>query len=209
MGYRGVALPLGTRPLARGELAPLLYRLGQARVTGVLELFSADGTAVETVPIHRGCLAGDPLPARQATRYLARLASMRGLHHRFGACAVPAPPGTSSGTGTDIGGPSCHLAVWARTHLEAQLDTGRARRMVEELAGARLAVVHRHVPDASLCDDVDRRILAALEQPRPLHEIWPLSRTSRFRLLAFLHFLHAVGALRVQDRPARDMTRPA
>ena len=192
----GLALPLGA--LERGAFAPLMYRLGQARITGVLALFSAGGAPVDTLPIHRGCLAGEPLPPRQAARHLARLASMRGLRYRSDTRAVPAPVDPGGGAGSQ----PCHLAKWARAHLEAQLDTGRARRMVEDLAGARLSVVHRMVPDASLCNDIDRRILAAMEPPRRLHEIWPLSRTSRFRLLTFLYFLHAVDALRVQDQPA-------
>ena len=38
-------------------------------------------------------------------------------------------------------------------------------------------------------------MLAAMAQPRRLDQIWPLARTPRFRLLAFLHFLRAVDAL--------------
>jgi DnaJ-domain-containing protein 1 len=34
-----------------------------------------------------------------------------------------------------------------------------------------------------------------MTQARRLDQIWPLARTPRFRLLAFLHFLRAVGAL--------------
>ncbi|MBA3451712.1 MAG: DnaJ domain-containing protein [Deltaproteobacteria bacterium] len=32
-------------------------------------------------------------------------------------------------------------------------------------------------------------------QPRRLDQIWPLARTPRFRLLAFIHFLRSVDAL--------------
>ena len=38
-------------------------------------------------------------------------------------------------------------------------------------------------------------MLAAMDQPRRLDQIWPLARTPRFRLLAFLHFLRSVDAL--------------
>jgi DnaJ-domain-containing protein 1 len=48
-----------------------------------------------------------------------------------------------------------------------------------------------------LLDEADRRMLAALDRPRLLDEIWTLARTPRFRLLAFVHFLRAVDALDV------------
>ncbi|NVB77252.1 MAG: DnaJ domain-containing protein [Kofleriaceae bacterium] len=41
-------------------------------------------------------------------------------------------------------------------------------------------------------------MLAALAQPRRLDQIWPLARTPRFRLLAFIHFLRSVDALDVE-----------
>jgi hypothetical protein len=44
-------------------------------------------------------------------------------------------------------------------------------------------------------DDTDRRILAALAQPRRLDELVAITRAPRFRLLCFVHFLRAVGAL--------------
>ncbi|MBK9032477.1 MAG: DnaJ domain-containing protein [Myxococcales bacterium] len=34
-----------------------------------------------------------------------------------------------------------------------------------------------------------------MAQPRRLDQLWPLARTPRFRLLAFLHFLRQVGGL--------------
>lgn len=201
---RGFSLPLGTEPLARGAFAPLAYRLGQAWVTGTLELFPPGGT-VETLAIRRGYLATDdrdPL-GRQAGRHLARLASVADLRYRF-------RPGAPAEQVEDYRGPrSSHLSVWARTHLETQLDTGRAQAMVGELAGARLVLVRRNAPDSSLCDEVDRRILAAMTPSRRLHELWPLSRTSRFRLLAFLHFLRSVGALRLLDRSRAHPGAPA
>jgi DnaJ-domain-containing protein 1 len=85
--------------------------------------------------------------------------------------------------------------VWARQHLEAQLDQSRAEALTVELAGVRLAARAEHVPDASFLDEADRRMLAAMAQPRRLDQIWPLARTPRFRLLCFIHFLRHVGAL--------------
>jgi hypothetical protein len=67
--------------------------------------------------------------------------------------------------------------------------------MVQELAGARLALRPELAPELTWCDETDRRILAAMVVPRRLDQIWPLARTARFRLLSFLYFLRAVGAL--------------
>jgi DnaJ-domain-containing protein 1 len=50
-------------------------------------------------------------------------------------------------------------------------------------------------PDPATCDEADRRMLAAMAQPRRLEQIGSLARTPRYRLLAFLHFLRAVDAL--------------
>jgi DnaJ-domain-containing protein 1 len=62
-------------------------------------------------------------------------------------------------------------------------------------------------------DEADRRMLAAMTQPRRLDQIWPLARTPRFRLLAFLHFLRAIDALEVEgivaERSAPNRLRAA
>src|SRR5262249_55058959 len=47
-------------------------------------------------------------------------------------------------------------------------------------------------------DEADRRMLAAMAQPRRLDQIASLARVARFRLLAFLHFAHGVGALDIE-----------
>ena len=44
-------------------------------------------------------------------------------------------------------------------------------------------------------DEADRRMLIAMAVPRRLDQIWPLARTPRFRLLAFIHFLRTVDAI--------------
>src|SRR5256885_968568 len=46
--------------------------------------------------------------------------------------------------------------------------------------------------------DADRGWLAAMAHPRRLDQIWPLARTPRFRLLAFVHFLRSVDAVDTQ-----------
>jgi DnaJ-domain-containing protein 1 len=104
------------------------------------------------------------------------------------------------GVGAYPPGPQHQLALasWARSHLEAQLDNSLADRLVRELAGIRLSVREELVPESSMCDEADRRILAAMAQPRRLDQIWPLARTPRFRMLAFLWFLRAIDALVVE-----------
>jgi len=97
------------------------------------------------------------------------------------------PPGASH---------SVSLMAWARTHLEAQLDSSLADALVRQLAGIRLAVKVDLAPDP--LEEADRRMLVAMTLPRRLDQIWPLARTPRFRLLAFIHFLKSVDALTVE-----------
>jgi DnaJ-domain-containing protein 1 len=193
-----------TEPLGRGDFVRVVYRLGRAAATGVLTVnegplahgapdgFRARWTArarAELLVLRRGQLItteADPL-GRIASAKLARLASLDGASYTFDGGTAAYPPGAH--------GRVLPLARWARGHAESQLDATRADRMVSELAGVRLAVRPEHAPDPSLCDDTDRRILAAMAQPRRLDQIWPLARTPRFRLLAFIHFLRTVGAL--------------
>ena len=88
------------------------------------------------------------------------------------------------------------LMGWARGHLEAQLDSSLADALVKKLAGVRMSVRPELSPDP--LDEADRRMLVAMTLPRRLDQIWPLARTPRFRLLAFIHFLRAVGALVIE-----------
>jgi DnaJ-domain-containing protein 1 len=92
--------------------------------------------------------------------------------------------------------PQVSLAGWVRTHLEQQVDRSLAESLVRELAGMRLVLRSELAPEPQ--DEADRRLLAAMVQPRRLDQIWPLARTPRFRLLAFLHFLRSVEALEVE-----------
>jgi hypothetical protein len=184
--------------LERGDLAPFLYRLGHVQATGALELLPGAGSA-EALSIERGSVAtgaANPM-GRVTSRRLAGLASLRQVRFRFalGAftdAAVVAP-----------GGQALHLSGWARSHLEAQLDAQCARMLLEELTGPRLTIAPGGAPPVTVCDEIDLRIVAAMQAPRPLHEIWRLARTSRFRLLSFLYFLRSVDALRLSGgRPA-------
>ena len=177
-----------TEPLGRGDFVRVVYRLGRAAATGVLTIHVPRGRA-EILVLRRGQLITTEADAlgRTAAARLARIASYDGATYTFDGGTAAYPPGAH--------GRVLSLARWARMHSESQLDATRADRMVAELAGVRLTVRPDHAPDPSLCDDTDRRILAAMAQPRRLDQIWPLARTPRFRLLAFIHFLRAVGAL--------------
>jgi hypothetical protein len=176
--------------LERGDLAPFLYRLGHAQVTGVLDLVPVPGGG-EELWIERGCVAtgaADPM-GRVMARRLGGMAAMRRIRYGFAA-------GAHTGAGSlQAGGPALHLSGWARSHLEAQLDAQCARLLLEELTGPRLSIAPGYAPPATVCDEIDLRIVAAMQEPLPLHQIWRLARTSRFRLLSFLYFLRSVGAL--------------
>jgi hypothetical protein len=206
---RATATDSRPEPLGRGDFVRVAYRLGRSAATGVLSIqpvqlahgapdsFVAGPAPARWTPrarpevlvLRRGQLITSEADAlgRVAAARLARLAAEDGLTASFDGGTAAYPPGAH--------GRVLSLARWARQHAEAQLDATRAERLVHELAGVRLAVRPEHAPEPSLCDDTDRRILAAMTQPRRLDQIWPLARTPRFRLLAFIHFLRTVGAL--------------
>jgi hypothetical protein len=192
------------RELSRGELVRLLYRLGHQQASGVLTIrvLSAatppppPGAPRGSVPEGRGdvlvlrrgavILAEGELAKRTTLARLTRLVAVERCHAIFEGGVAASPPGPQH---------QLALAPWARSHLEAQLDNSLAERLVRELAGMRLSVREDLAPDPSTCDEADRRILAAMTQPRRLDQIWPLARTPRFRMLAFLWFLRKVDAL--------------
>jgi DnaJ-domain-containing protein 1 len=174
--------------LGRGDLVRVAYRLGRAGATGVLTVHVPRGKT-EVLVLRRGQLLTGEADAlgRFAAARLARIAASDGAAWSFDGGTAAYPPGAH--------GRVLSLVSWVRQHVEAQLDASRADRLVHELAGMRLALRPDQAPDPALCDETDRRILAAMSQPRRLDQIWPLARTPRFRLLAFIHFLRAVGAL--------------
>jgi len=153
----------------------VLYRLGRQAATGIL---TVDGR--DTLVLRRGHAIGD----KQLPMRLARLASLLPATFTFdGGITGLSPPGAHG----------VPLARWARAHLEQQLDGSLADALVRDLAGVRLALRPELAPDP--LDEADRRMLAAMDRPRRLDQIWPLARTPRFRLLAFLHFLRSVDAI--------------
>ncbi len=181
-------------PLARGEFVRLAYRLGRSHATGTLTIDTERGGPLV---LRRGALIAAPADERGtlARTRLARLAAADGGRWWFDGGSAPYPPGASV---------TVPLAGWARQHLEAQLDSGRAEALTAELAGRRLAIVTDHQLPADLLDEADRRIVAAMAQPRRLDQLWTQARLPRFRLLSFLHFLRHVGALTIAEIGAAD-----
>ena len=186
--------PNSTRQLGRGEFVRFLYRLGRQQASGVLTIRAAsNGTSArgEVFVLRRGAviLAEGELATRTLVSRLVRLVSVEYCSALFEGGVTAYPPGPQH---------QLPLAGWARTHLEAQLDNSLAERLVRELAGICLSVRAEFAPAEASCDEADRRILAAMAQPRRLDQIWPLARTPRFRMLAFLWFLRAIDALEVE-----------
>jgi DnaJ-domain-containing protein 1 len=187
-----------TTTLRRGDFARLVYRLGRQRATGILEVMPSFGRT-ELLVLRRGDLisANDESPG-QTTRRLERIASFNAATANFDGGVSAHPPGTKA----------FRLSQWARQHIERQIDSGLAKRLVGELAGARLIVRRELVPESRDCDDTDQRILDAMSKPRRLDQIWPLARTPRFRLLTFIHFLRCIGALREVGVAANTSVEP-
>jgi DnaJ-domain-containing protein 1 len=46
-----------------------------------------------------------------------------------------------------------------------------------------------------------------MRTPRRLDQIWPIARTPRFRLVSFIHFLRAIGAIKEHGVAARAYPR--
>jgi DnaJ-domain-containing protein 1 len=172
--------------LARGELVRLLYRLGHLGASGLLTITSRSG---EVFVLRRGhiVLAEGEAAKKMLVGRLARLVALDEVTVVFESGVAAYPPGATN---------QISLTGWARHHLEAQLDGTLAEVLVRELAGVRLGMRADLAPTA--VDEADRRMLAAMSQPRRLDQIWPLARTPRFRLLAFIHFLRSVDALELE-----------
>jgi DnaJ-domain-containing protein 1 len=177
------------RSLSRGELVRLIYRLGRQGATGVLKL-STRAERTEVFALRRGnALVGEgELAKKQLVARLVRFLAADSVEVVFeGGVTSLIPPGAQH---------FVSLMGWARGHLEAQLDGALADALLQRLAGIRLSIRSELAPDP--LDEADRRMLVAMTVPRRLDQIWPLARTPRFRLLAFIHFLRSVGALLVE-----------
>ncbi|MDB4952707.1 MAG: hypothetical protein JWO36_276 [Myxococcales bacterium] len=169
----------------------MLYRLGRQTASGVLTLTTTGSPRGEIFVLRRGAvMIGEGELARRAlVGRLARFLSLERTIAVFEGGVTAYPPGAQH---------QLPLATWTRTHLEQQLDSSLAEMLVRELAGVRISLRPDLAPDLATCDEADRRMLAAMAQPRRLDQIWPLARTPRFRLLAFLHFLRGVDALALE-----------
>ena len=170
--------------IERGEFARVVYRLGRNEATGILTI-ATERERAEVLVLRRGSLCADD--ARVGLARLARLAAVGPALVRFDGGVSAHPPVPAART--------VPLAAWARRHLESQLDASRAEQLTAQLAGARLSLRPELSPPMAMLDEADRRILAAMAQPRRLDQLWPLARTPRFRLLGFLYFLRQVGGL--------------
>lgn len=181
------------KPLRRGEFARLAYHLGSARATGVLTIFTEYSAQPEVMVLRGGCLLARDTDAlgRRIRQQLARVASLSRCRYTFDRGTVDYPG--------DAAPRPFSLASWARSHFEAQLDAQYADKLVTRFTGVLLSLAPDSVPDASICDATDVRILEALSEPRRLDQIWHHARTPRFRLLAFLHFLSRVDALELSS----------
>jgi DnaJ-domain-containing protein 1 len=190
------------RSLGRGELVRLVYRLGRQHASGVLTI-TARLARAEVFVLRRGqAMVGEgELAKRTLVGRLARLVSQDVTVVFEGGVSGLLPPGATHGVS---------LVSWARAHLEQQLDSSLAETLMRDLAGIRLTLRADLAPEPQ--DEADRRMLVALAQPRRLDQIWPLARTPRFRLLAFVHFLRTVDALEVEgiaaDRSAPHRAAP-
>jgi DnaJ-domain-containing protein 1 len=172
--------------LGRGQLVRALYRLGRQSASGILTITPAGSRRGDVFVLRRGCVvvADGELARRALISRLVRLVALDEVELEFEGGVTAYPPGTQH---------QVSLAAWARSHVEAQLDNARADSLVRQLAGVRLMVRPEIAPEPA--DEADRRMLAALGQPRRLEQVASLARTPRFRLLAFIHFLRAIDAL--------------
>ena len=172
--------------LGRGQLARALYRLGRQSASGILTITPAGSRRGDVFVLRRGCVvvADGELARRALVSRLVRLVALDQIDLEFEGGVTAYPPGTQH---------QVSLAAWARSHVEAQLDSTLADALVRQLAGVRLMVRPEIAPEPA--DDSDRRMLAALAQPRRFEQVASLARTPRFRLLAFIHFLRVIEAL--------------
>ncbi|HSR99053.1 MAG TPA: J domain-containing protein [Kofleriaceae bacterium] len=195
------------RTLGRGELIRLVYRLGRHAASGVLTLAAPTSrleTRLETRPevfvLRRGgalCAEGE-LGRRAVGARLARAAAEPSIAASFESGVAAYPPGAVN---------QLALAGWARSHIEGRFDGALAEALVRELDGRRLTLRPELAPEPA--DDADRQMLAAMAQPRRLEQIWPLARTPRYRMLAFLHLLRSLGALDIEPPTQRPYARGA
>lgn len=185
--------------LARAQLLALLYRLGCQKASGVLTICFSASESREVFVLRRGAvMVGEgELARRMLVARLARLVSLHRFTVAFQGGVSAYPPGSPH---------QLALATWVRAYLEDELTSALAENLAHELAGMRLSVRAALLPVPA--NDADCRMLRAMEKPRRLDQIWPLARTSRFRILAFLHFLRTVDALEAEGVVA-EQARPS
>jgi hypothetical protein len=178
-----------------GQPAPLLSILREHGVIddeamqSSLAAVAAGGGPGGRILCNRGAISERDLDAalrRQAEVRLERLCAVAGTW-RFDPHAPPPSPQKSARPFA--------LAAWARRRVESRLDSQAALALTSELADRQLVLRRDLAPAPGDGDDTDRRILEALATPRSLAEVAAQTRAPRLRLLAFLAFLRAIGAL--------------
>lgn len=168
--------------------ARLAYDLGRARASGVLRA-RGSGEPIE-IAFREGRvpLAETDALGRRADAALAAMAER-------GADVLPPRAAID-------GGPrSLHLVVWCRRAADRKMDLTVAEDLARAISAARIGVATARAPEASLLDDVDRRILAALGSWRDVRAIAARARASRYQVLSFLSFLDTAGALEQKSEP--------
>jgi DnaJ-domain-containing protein 1 len=178
--------------LDRAALRARLFELGRTAATGALTLVAPENRG-EVLALRRGSVISADGPASSAAR-LARIACLEGASARFSADVSTFPPGAAG---------QLPLVAWLQAHFEAQLDARGANEWLSELSGRRLALRPEARPEAP--GPAEHRMLDALSARRRIEQLWPLARVPRLRLLGYLHFLAAVGALDIEG-PALSLS---
>lgn len=176
---------------ASTNFARMAYELGVAGSTGVLSVDPQEGLPELVLVRNGGALTLDlDALGRHASIRLERLAALEGGRITFHAGAV------------EGGERALPLARWARQHFEHQLDLDRSVQLIREIGDEPVSIREGSAPDPAYLDPADRRLVAALARPRHLRELATIARIPRYRLLAFIHFLRSVGALRTSTQRA-------
>ncbi len=175
-------------------LSPFLhfvYSIGRRKATGAL----LSSTGEDLLPVKDGEVVTserDPF-GRHVDRALRQMEAGGQAHH-FRAARTSEVPGRRFS-----------LTQWVRRRVENELNFETAARLGAELQTARISLWPGREPDATELDVADERIVSALRRPRSLAELSALSRAPRFRLLGFLLFARAVGALLILPRHASGL----
>jgi DnaJ-domain-containing protein 1 len=182
----------------------LAYEVGRTRATGRVVVEPLRG-AREEIAIREGgfvAFEADPL-GRRADAELSRLAAIENAVASFFASPI------------DGRGRTWPLDRWARRALDREIDIATAGRMGSSLGSRKVSLRPDARSASPLCSDEVERVLAArLASGAHLSELVAAVRAPRYRVLAFLHFLDAIGVLDVEplvrvERIESPVAKPA